>query len=199
MIFEGPTGNLEGEFCAIADAQVAAVLCHPHPQMGGSMHDMVLTAMHDELAGQGVSTLRFNYRGVGLSEGVYDNGKGEVDDTICAVQWLRDNGDVSRVILAGYSFGGVMALKAAEKAAPDVLLLVAPAVSMAGDIGRPELTGLVILAEQDQFVGLQETRDWFADNTVVKTLEGDHFFMGQHDMIGAMIRSQLTVLTGSAE
>ena len=74
MLFDGPAGQLEGELVSVTGSEVAAVLCHPHPQMGGSMHDMVLGAVHESLNELGVTTLRFNYRGVGASEGSYDSG-----------------------------------------------------------------------------------------------------------------------------
>lgn len=199
MLFEGPAGKLEGELDTVSGARVAAVLCHPHPQMGGTMHDAVVSAVQDELARLGVTTLRFNYRGVGASEGSYDNGQGETEDVLAAVHWLRENSDAKRLVLSGYSFGGVMALRACEKTNPDVLLLVAPAVSMAGELSRPDVPGLVLLAEKDQFVDVNETRDWFGDNQHIATLDTDHFFFGQHDAIGNVIRDQVGTLLGGSD
>ena len=194
MLFDGPAGSLEGELDIVSGARTAAVLCHPHPQMGGTMHDAVLSAVQAELARLEVTTLKFNYRGVGASDGSYDNGQGETDDVLAAARWIRENADAERLIIAGYSFGGVMALRAAEPANPDALLLVAPAVSMAGNISRPEMPALVILAEQDQFVDVNETRDWFGESHHVVTLDTDHFFFGQHDAIGNAINDRFESL-----
>lgn len=199
MLFEGPVGQLEGELVSVPGSEVAAVLCHPHPQMGGSMHDAVLGAVHDALVAQGVTTLRFNYRGVGASDGSYDNGQGETEDTLAALQWLRANTEAKRILLAGYSFGGVMALRAAGEAEPDALLLVAPAVSMAGDLAKPGMPVVVILAEQDQFVDVDETRDWFAEGAAIETIATDHFFFGEHETIGQQIAGHTAVLLGTGD
>lgn len=197
MLIDGPAGQLEGELVSVADSQVAAVLCHPHPQMGGSMHDMVLGAVHESLIELGVTTLRFNFRGVGASEGSYDNGDGETHDTLAAIQWLRDNSDAKRLLLAGYSFGGVMSLRVASVARPDALLLVAPAVSMAKELSCPDIPSVVILGENDPFVDATETRQWFGEQASVETIDADHFFFGEYDTIGQRIGLHQSVLLGS--
>ena len=197
MFLDGPVGQLEGELVAVPGSEVAAVLCHPHPQMGGSMHDAVLGAVHEALAVQGVTTLRFNYRGVGASDGSYDNGQGETDDTLAAVRWLRENTDAKRILLAGYSFGGVMALRAAGESEPDAMLLVAPAVSMAGDLAKPGMPVVVILAEQDQFVDVDEARGWFAEGAAIETIATDHFFFGEQDSIGQKVAGHAGLLLGT--
>lgn len=201
MLFEGPSGKLEGELNTVTGARVAAVLCHPHPQMGGTMHDAVLGAVESALLSLEITSLKFNYRGVGASEGSYDNGRGETEDVFAAVHWLRENTDAERLILAGYSFGGVMALQAAEQTRPDALLLVAPAVAMAADLAKPELPGLVVLADQDQFVDVTETRNWFETGKPLQiaTIDTDHFFFGQHEAIAAAISHQAEMLTGGSD
>ncbi|MBO6655698.1 MAG: alpha/beta fold hydrolase [Pseudomonadales bacterium] len=182
---------------SVADSQVAAVLCHPHPQMGGSMHDMVLGAVHESLIELGVTTLRFNFRGVGASEGSYDNGDGETHDTLAAIQWLRDNSDAKRLLLAGYSFGGVMSLRVASVARPDALLLVAPAVSIAKELSCPDIPSVEILGDNDPFVDATETRQWFGEQASVETIDADHFFFGEYDTIGQRIGLHQSVLLGS--
>jgi alpha/beta superfamily hydrolase len=105
------------------------VLCHPHPQYGGDMDNNVVMALVDALIARGIAALRFNFRGVGASTGVYDNGRGEARDAAAAVAFLasRDEVDAERVGLAGYSFGAMMAL-AAMDASVRALALVSPPV-----------------------------------------------------------------------
>jgi uncharacterized protein len=91
-----------------------AVICHPHPQFGGSMHNNVVEAIEEGFVLSGFSTLRFNFRGVGYSEGVYDEGNGETEDVVAACTFMRNLiGHEGRLVLAGYSFGAWVASKAA--------------------------------------------------------------------------------------
>ena len=98
-------GTLIGEGSWIsAGGESAVVICHPHPQMGGSMHNNVVETIRDVFAAQRYSTLRFNFRGVGGSTGQYDEGRGEIQDICSACDYARMQG-VRKIILAGYSFG----------------------------------------------------------------------------------------------
>ncbi|HME41442.1 MAG TPA: alpha/beta fold hydrolase [Syntrophorhabdales bacterium] len=93
-----------------------AVICHPHPLFGGSMYNNVVEAVEEGFALSGFSTLRFNFRGVGDSEGVYDEGNGEVNDAVAACRFMRDLlGAGSRLVLSGYSFGAWVASRAAVR------------------------------------------------------------------------------------
>ncbi len=98
-------GNLIGEglFCKV-DGDDGVVICHPHPQMGGSMYNNVVEALQILFANHRYSTLRFNFRGVGGSTGFYDEGKGECKDVLAARAFLQKQG-VKKIYLAGYSFG----------------------------------------------------------------------------------------------
>ena len=117
---EGPAGQLEVRVDGDSPGNIGAVLCHPHPLYGGSMDDMVLEAMSRPLLDAGFQVARFNFRGVGHSEGQHDDGKGEVDDVLAVVAWMREQG-VEKVILGGYSFGAVVALSACHLANPEKL------------------------------------------------------------------------------
>src|SRR5438093_13728759 len=90
------------------------VVCHPHPMYGGDMHNNVVDAVCQTAAANGIVALRFNFRGAGGSEGIYDNGVGEQDDVGAALAYLRELPEVdgARVALAGYSFGAAIALQA---------------------------------------------------------------------------------------
>ena len=106
----------------------ASVICHPHPLGGGSMHNGLVVAIARALASSGVLALRFNFRGVGASEGTHDNGRGERDDIVGALDWLRAHPavDPGRVSLVGYSFGACVGLSIA---------LTNPAVSAFAAVG----------------------------------------------------------------
>src|SRR5438093_5275897 len=92
------------------------VVCHPHPMYGGDMHNNVVDAVCETAVTEGIAALRFNFRGIGASEGRYDNGVGEQDDVRAALAYLRELPEVdsARVALAGYSFGAAVALQAAD-------------------------------------------------------------------------------------
>ncbi|MFX0168873.1 MAG: alpha/beta hydrolase [Candidatus Hodarchaeota archaeon] len=118
---------LEGRLALVSDAnQPGLVLCHPHPLMGGSMDDSRLVTLSRAAVAAGINTLRFNFRGVGQSQGKFGHGVGEIQDTITAVNYLRNHPYVqgSRIALLGYSFGGSIALAAAMDATPVALVTI---------------------------------------------------------------------------
>ena len=108
----GPAGRLEAVLnTGREDALYAAVVAHPHPPSGGTMHTKVVYHAAKAFSSFGLPVLRFNFRSVGLSEGQYDNGYGEVDDVRAAVDWLVENYRLP-VIFAGFSFGSNIGLRA---------------------------------------------------------------------------------------
>ena len=107
VIFNGPEGRLEGRYhhSKKEDAPIALIL-HPHPQQGGTMNNKVVFEVYQLFAKRGFSTLRFNFRGVGRSQGVYDEGLGELSDAASALDWLQSaNPDASQCWVSGFSFG----------------------------------------------------------------------------------------------
>lgn len=119
--------TLEGIlFVAEKEKQPGLVLCHPHPLYGGSMDDSRILALSKAAAAKGLNTLRFNFRGVGKSQGQFGQGIGEMQDTIAATEFLRNQShiDSSQIALLGYSFGGSMALAAAMDANPAALVTI---------------------------------------------------------------------------
>ncbi len=119
VTFAGSGVTLEGVLHLPADEREklpAVALCHPHPRYGGNMHNGVVTAMASGLLAAGVAVLRFNFRGVGASEGSFSQGMGEVDDAMAAVDFLalHDRVETTRVGVAGYSFGAWIALEASR-------------------------------------------------------------------------------------
>lgn len=176
----GPAGQLEASLSlAATDNGRFAVLCHPHPQYGGTMHDAILDIAERALLATGTHCLRFNFRGVGASEGVHD-GQAEADDVAAVVAWALAEREPESLILVGYSFGAAMAWHALDRiATPARVLLIAPPV---GFMTLPERAPAcpvdVVAGDDDQFVDTSALAAWQGVNA--HTLAGaDHFFSGQ--------------------
>ncbi len=181
MLIDGPSGALEAQFTAAQATSLkgVAVLCHPHPQYGGSMHDAVLGCCEDILLQQGISCLRFNFRGVGASAGTFDNGQGEVDDVLAAVAWARQESQDQPLWLVGYSFGAAMVWQTLQRAAPARTILIAPPVGVMSFADPGDSTGEVfaLAGDQDQFVDAQQFASWHGVDS--RLIAGaDHFFSG---------------------
>lgn len=113
LFLDGPAGRLEALLNAGADNTThAAVVCHPHPLFGGTLHNKVVFHTMKALNGFGFPVLRFNFRGTGLSEGEHDQGNGEVEDVRTALDWLDAEYHLP-LIFAGFSFGAAVGLRAA--------------------------------------------------------------------------------------
>ncbi len=167
------------------------VICHPHPLYGGDMNNNVVMALAASFSEQGIIAFRFNFRGVGLSEGVYDNGNGEKDDLIAAIIFLAKHPqiDPDRLAVAGYSFGGAVAI-AVAKICKEVRLLVAisPVVAplaMQG-LARPSY---FICGTEDHVVStellIQEASQANPPGQVEIEQGADHFWVGlESEMAG---------------
>lgn len=179
----GPAGRIE---VAVQEPDTApvgvAVLCHPHPVHGGTMDNKVIQTLARAFVQLGYRAVRFNFRGVGESQGRWDGGQGEVDDAMAVVSAFRDTG--LPLALAGFSFGGYVASQIAARLAqagsPARLVLVGPATSTF-DMPRVAPDTLVIHGEADDVVPLQATFDWARPQQLpVVVLPGvGHFFHGQ--------------------
>ena len=112
------------------DGVLVAVVLHPHPQYGGDMDNHVVVALCEALAGEGASTLRFNFRGTGRSSGAFDNGQGEAADARAAIGLMRDRAPDARLVLVGYSFGAMIAAGIAGDEGLAGLVLVSPPIGM---------------------------------------------------------------------
>ena len=189
LFVPGPAGRLEALLNhGAADAGHAALVCHPHPLFGGTMHNKVVFQAMKALNGFGFPVLRFNFRGAGLSEGTHDNGRGEVDDVAATLQWLQARFHLP-IVFAGFSFGAAHGLRAACPD-PHVDGLISLGTPLRAD-GRGY--GYQFLAEcakpklfvsggQDEFGPRQELAQMAARVAEPKTLviiEGaNHFFAG---------------------
>ena len=188
----GPAGAIE---CALdepsshdAPLRGVAVLCHPHPLHGGTMDNKVVQTLARALRQVGWRTVRFNFRGVGASQGHWDGGRGEVDDALAVIAAVRDAG--LPLALGGFSFGGYVASQAAARLQPPAqrLVLVAPATGNFDVAPVPERT-LVIHGEADDVVPLASTLDWARPQALpVVVVPGvGHFFHGQLPLLKSLV------------
>jgi uncharacterized protein len=183
----GPAGDL---VCAIdapgGAAHGTAVVCHPHPQHGGTLDNKVVATLARAFVQCGWRAVRFNFRGVGGSDGAWDEGRGEIDDALAVAAALCDPGQP--IALAGFSFGAYVASHAAAALHPERLVLVGPATANFSLAPVPANT-LVIHAEADDVVPLAATLDWARPQAlpVVVVPGGGHFFHGQLTLLRLLV------------
>lgn len=184
---DGPAGDLEALLESPQDREPTgcAVVCHPHPVHGGTMTNKVAHTLARSFVGSGFAALRFNFRGVGRSAGEFDEGRGEVDDVLAAVGWLRAAAPNLPLWLAGFSFGAAMAIRAAVATRPAGLVSIAPAVSrFAVDFeSQPDCPWLILQGDKDELVAIEDTIDWVNSLDPGPELEvfpgTEHFFHGK--------------------
>jgi len=191
----GPAGAIE---CALdaptSEVRGVAVICHPHPQHGGTMDNKVVITVARAFLQLGWRTVRFNYRGVGASQGQWDEGRGEVDDALAVIAHHRDAG--LPLMLAGFSFGGFIVAQAAERlpeqGKPGRIVLVGPSTQKQRVPEVPADT-VVIHGEADEVVPLSATFDWARPQSLpVIVLPGvGHFFHGQLNLLKNVVVQQL--------
>ncbi|HET7556609.1 MAG TPA: alpha/beta fold hydrolase [Rhodanobacteraceae bacterium] len=181
----GPAGRLEVATWAAKPSEARAgtvVICHPHPQHGGSLRNKVVTMLERSLRESGLDTVRFNFRGVGESEGEYDEGDGESGDLVAVAQWVRRVHPGDALWLAGFSFGSYVALRTARSLAANALITVAPPVGRWDfeGVAMPECPWLVVQGEDDEVVEPQAVFEWVEtldpQPTLVRMPETGHFF-----------------------
>lgn len=163
LAIPGPAGILNARLAMPLTAAPTgiAVLCHPHPLFGGSMTNKVVTTLAATAQKQGFATLRFDFRGVGRSQGVHDGGRGETDDCLAAVDGMRRRWPGARLLLAGFSFGAFIALKAATIAKPAALFSVAPPFKYFDKEplpSRPACPWRILHSTDDDVVAYDDTR-----------------------------------------
>lgn len=183
----GPAGRIEAAFdlpeAGAAAQPVLAIVCHPLPTEGGSMHNKVVTMVARALRESGIATLRFNFRGVGQSEGGFDEGRGELDDLRAVAAWARAHHPDKALWLAGFSFGSWVALRGAAELNAAALITIAPPVHREwnfADINLPAIPWLVVQGEADEIVDANKVFDWLASlprqPQLVKMPDTSHFF-----------------------
>lgn len=187
LLIDGAAGLIE----AILDApegderNAVAVCCHPHPVHGGAMTNKVIYTVSRTLAGLGIPSLRFNFRGVGRSEGEYDEGRGEQEDLVKVIQWAREQYPNRPLWLAGFSFGSwIAALQAKEQEAKQ-LISIAPPVNRFSfdDFVIPDCPWTVVMGDADEIVDPDAVFEWVDQLSprpeLIKMESAGHFFHGR--------------------
>ncbi len=199
QLIDGPAGKLE---LAVSEPtgdprNAWGIVCHPHPLYGGTMHNKVVTTLAKTFQGLGLSTVRFNFRGVMRSEGQYDQGNGELDDLLAVIDWVQHEKVKSEIWLAGFSFGGYIAAKAATQIPVAKLVTVAPPVQHFPMQQLPPITcpWVLVQGELDDVVPPQEVLEW-AENRdpkpiIIRFPQAGHFFHGQLSELRARIEEAL--------
>jgi len=212
LFLEGPAGRLEALLNAGAeDATHAAIVCHPHPLFGGTLHNKVVFHTMKALNSFGFPVLRFNFRGAGLSHGEHDHGNGEVEDVRAAIDWLDAEFHLP-IVFAGFSFGAAVGLRAAcaDARVKAVIGVGVPAIPVTADreaprtytfdfLGRCMKPKLFVSGARDQFGPRAKLEALVASTPEPKRLvviEGaDHFFEGRlrelRETIEAWVRSEM--------
>jgi uncharacterized protein len=181
---DGPSGLLEVAFEAPDAPQSIALICHPHPLFGGTMDNKVVTTVAKALLELNAAVLRFNFRGVGKSEGVWDEGRGEIYDAHAALSFARETFGLALPLrVAGFSFGGFVAARlmaSVPQTQQQRGVLIAPAVTRFA-VGDVVLGTHVIHGETDDVVPLTDVLAWAKTQSIpVQVIPGaGHFFHGQ--------------------
>ena len=185
LTIPGPAGALEVavEFPKPEEARRGvAVIAHPNPPEGGTMHNKVVTMCARALTESGITAVRFNFRGVGASEGAFDNGRGEVLDLLAVAEWVRAQRPDDALWLGGFSFGSWVALLAARQLPVKQMITIAPPVGLRDFAGvlPPPCPWLLIQGEADEVVNPADVFAWAAAQspapTVVRMPDTSHFF-----------------------
>lgn len=187
FFFTGRAGQLEAILTVPANLRspYVAILGHPHSLHGGNMNNKVVTTMARASAEIGIMSLRFNFRGVGLSAGTYDAGKGESEDMLLATQLFLAENSQTRFLLAGFSFGSFVAYLAAQQCVHDLLILVAPPVQhFAFPVEKTPAAAWVILQGDEDEIVPPSSVATFAEHFVPKLPifyfeKTGHFFHGK--------------------
>ncbi|MCH2557305.1 MAG: alpha/beta fold hydrolase [Alcanivorax sp.] len=191
LALEGPEGTLEAALEGDTDnPAMIAIVCHPHPLFGGTMDNKVVTTLARAARDAGAAVLRFNFRGVGNSQGAFSDGIGETEDLIAVHRWLTREFTDRPLWLAGFSFGSFVAARGAEVLAangqaPKALMLVAPPVHHF-DFEGIETAGCpvtVVQGEDDEVVPAEQVFRWAGQTPLTPDLirfpDSGHFFHGK--------------------
>ncbi len=192
VIFNGPEGRLEGRFHSAARPEApVALLLHPNPQQGGSMNNKIIFSLYQRLQRRGFSVMRFNFRGVGRSQGTHDRGEGELSDAASALDWLQTiNPNARSCWVAGYSFGAWIGMQLLMRR-PEIagFVSIAPPASMYdfSFLAPCPSSGLMINGSADKVIPpdsvvklvkkLSQQRDIVVDHRVI---DGANHYFSDH-------------------
>ena len=204
IIFNGPDGRLEGRYhkSTIKDAPIAVVL-HPHPLHGGNMNNRVVYTLYNAFADSGFSVLRFNFRGVGRSQGSYDSGAGELSDAAYAFDWLQQVNTTSNLCwIGGYSFGALIAMQLMMRR-PEIegfVSVAPPADSEDFSFLAPcPSSGIIVHGEADSNVPLESVKKLASKldsqkniSVSFQSIKGtDHFFKDKIEELSSAVSTYI--------
>lgn len=212
VIINGPAGRLEGRYQhASADNAPIALILHPHPQHGGTMNNKIVYTLYHAFARQGFSVLRFNFRGVGRSQGTYDRGEGELSDAASALDWLQMyNTNASTCWVAGFSFGAWIGMQLLMRR-PEIssFISVAPPANLYdfSFLAPCPSSGLVVQGTTDEIVPeasvkklvdkLAHQRDISIEHSIVEG--ANHFFQGQLEKLDSITENYIARIQHGVE
>ncbi len=203
VVIDGPAGAIEAmiERPPEARSDIVAVCCHPHPLYGGAMQNKVVHTLARACQDQRVTSVRFNFRGVGASEGKHDDGDGESEDAAVVADWARKATGASRLWSLGFSFGGFVAYRLATQRDASALVTVAPPVQRFDftKLAVPRCPWLVAQGDADELVDHERVLGWtraLDPAPEVRILSGaEHFFHGRltelRSLLGAWLAARV--------
>lgn len=200
FFLEGPVGKLEAVLWTPPGIRpkLAALVCHPHPLFGGTMHNKVVFQAAKALDSTGIAVLRFNFRGAGLSEGSHADGQGELDDVRAALSFLADEFPETPLLLVGFSFGSWVGLRVGcEDLRVEKLIAIGAPVDNSdfSYLRRCEKPKLFVHGSNDEFGGVEKLRELVGSlpgkNELVVVDGVDHFFAGKIEELGRAIKHWL--------
>ncbi len=211
ITFNGPAGRIEGKFFQHEEPTAPiVVVMHPHPLHGGTMNNKVTYRLYESFARCGFTVMRFNFRGVGNSEGQYDNGVGELSDAAAALDWLHSEFPHTKEIwVAGFSFGAWITMQLLMRR-PDIKRFIAvspPTGNYDFSFFSPcPTSGLVLVGTQDEITPASEIETFLSKTTrqkgikinMAKIPEADHFYTQQQDKLAYILTKYITDNMGDA-
>jgi alpha/beta superfamily hydrolase len=196
LFLHGPAGKLEAVLWTppAGSPEIAALICHPHPVFGGTMHNKVVFQAAKALDSLGVAVLRFNFRGAGLSEGMHDKGRGELDDARTALEFLAAEFKGVPLLVAGFSFGCWVGMRVGcEDARVEKLIAIGAPVNNSdfSYLGKCTKAKLFVHGSNDEHGDVEKVRQMVAAlpgaNEFVVVDGVDHFFTGKVEELGKAI------------
>ncbi len=201
LFVAGQAGQLETWVSIVDNAKSVAICCHPHSQHGGSMNNKVVHTLHKAFLETHNHTIRFNFRSVGKSEGIFGHGIGETHDLKSIINWAHQNWPNLEIVLSGFSFGAYVSLRLAEQWPLKALISIAPPVERFhfDEIKLPDFPWLVIQPMEDEVINAQGVVDWYqkyspAHSKLIKFPQSGHFFHGKLIELKQTIKNGLVAL-----
>lgn len=187
LLIPGKAGQIEAimDMPENANSDTIAVICHPHPLFEGTMHNKVVSTLHRVCHQLNIPNVRFNFRGVGKSEGEYAGAEGGVEDCLAVIDYLKESHPHKNLWIFGFSFGAYVAAKTATQVATELLITVAPPVGKDyfGQLPERKQPWILAQSKDDQVIDAQAVYDWYDSLEhqpyLISFDEAGHFFHGK--------------------